>query len=42
MVIPDTCSPFYLMDKILYKANGREDEQFGEYELDYIFVAKLK
>lgn len=42
MTIPTTCSPFYLLDKIMYKAEGRQDEQFGEFEVDYIFVAKLK
>ena len=37
-----TAHKFYLVDKILYKAEGRRDEQFGEYEMDYVFLCKLK
>lgn len=33
---------FFLVDKILYKASGRENEIFGEYELDYVYLCKLK
>lgn len=32
---------FFFVDKILYKAFGTENECFGEYEVDYIFLCKL-
>jgi isopentenyldiphosphate isomerase len=32
---------FYLVDKICYKAEGRENEEFGEFEVDYVFLSKV-
>lgn len=37
-----TSESFYLVDKILYKAQGRQEEVYGEYELDYVYLTKLK
>ena len=34
--------PFYFMGKIYYKQEAREVEGFGEYEVDYVFLCKLK
>ena len=36
-----TAQNFYFVDKILYKALGEQGTQFGEYEVDYIYLCKL-
>lgn len=36
-----TKEKFYFVDKILYKAFGGENEEFGEYEVDYVFLCKI-
>jgi isopentenyldiphosphate isomerase len=36
-----TKEKFFFVDKILYKAYGNPSEQFGEYEVDYVFLCKL-
>ena len=33
--------PFYFMKKILYKQKGYREE-FGEYEVDYVYLCKIK
>jgi isopentenyldiphosphate isomerase len=36
-----TKEKFHLVDKILYKAFGEDNQEFGEYEVDYVFLCKL-
>lgn len=39
MQVPE--QKFYFMEKILYKKEGAEGTQFGEYEVDYVYLGRL-
>jgi hypothetical protein len=34
-------SPFFFMNKILYKQLGFQGSNFGEFEVDYVYLNKL-
>lgn len=39
MQVPE--QKFYFMEKILYKKEGAQGSEFGEYEVDYVFLGRL-
>lgn len=39
MQVPE--QKFYFMEKILYKKEGPQGSEFGEYEVDYVYLGKL-
>lgn len=39
MQVPE--QKFYFMEKILYKKEGPQGSEFGEYEVDYVYLGRL-